>query len=304
VEFAVNHDQQVVPLGSETITNKKHEARDLLALCLEQELQLSSMLLFILLLEDIPHELSHAGMVALFDASKIRGIHIFDDAGAFMRAPRGSKSPDLFAIGTIHVHKALFDGGYADYDNFDEPYKNGLVCATGALGASTVYVFCLSMIMLYCHACDGGLLADYFTTGWRALFEPFQRIVHTKNLSAMRKRALLNVAAALFFAIILQLFYGLTPSPLLHPDAGGDGALAWNCFRNGKMMALSSDDSKDWALQTVRWLALLGELGCFGFLAKRYYDAQKEICLQEAPALNVDGGAAASLVPVAVVSAV
>ncbi len=282
--------EQVAPAAESAGLGEHVPSGQAVAYVLKQALQVGAMFTVVTALKTVAHELGHAAVTALFDASKIEAIHLF--SGFFNR------QPELFSVGKIHVHKGIW-GGRVDMDPFQERYKQCLVFAGGVLGAVGFCSFLLTLVMCYCHLRDGKSLTEDVTGLLQKPFKPFKSIVDTKNLTCEQKITLLNFVFSVLVAMMIDIFYVLTPNGLFLP---GDGDLLWYLLLGARVAGTSMtlEGNSVYIHRALQWVSLLGELGCFGWLVKRYYDARTQVYAQVTPLVEGD---VAQQVPIAAVAA-
>jgi hypothetical protein len=282
--------EQTLPAAKAAGRSKFVPARQVAVRAFKEALKAGAMFTVVLSSSVVAHELGHAAIMALFDASLIDSIHFFTLSE--------DKASELFSFDKIHVHKGIWRG-YVHAPLFAEKYKDSLaiqnmVTLGGVLGAAAFCSFLLTLAMCYCHVCDGNSLTDDVAFLLQKPFKPFQSIIGTKNLTCEQKITLLNFALIVLVVMIAHAFYVLTPNGFLFIRPGsGDGEVLWARLLGSK------GTSKEYHLNILRCVSILSELGCLGWLAKCYYDARKQLYAQGTPL--VEG--VAQQAPIAAVAA-
>ena len=225
--------------------------------------QICAMEFFISSLATIAHESGHAiAAKSLFDVYDPIQIHI----GTF----NPNSTSKLFSINNMHFYKNIpWKRGLTISRDLGikkdrKSYKNidlGIKSIAGGMSASILMYILLSTITGYCAYLDNKGLSEILLKSFINGSSPFYYILDTKNLSLKQKRFLLNVVLVTCLCLIDQFFYGYTPS------RSGDGMKVWKEY-----IGLTNIP-----LKLVHGLSLLGEIGCWVMLIKKYCDARKKL---------------------------
>jgi len=258
-------DSLLADLGREE-NNNLFISHDLTSWCKEFLIdiaQIYAIEFFISSIATIAHESGHAiAAKSFFDVYDPIQIHI------------GTINPDstakLFSINNMHFYKDIpWKRGLTISRDLGiktgrESYKNidlGIKSIAGGMSASILMYLLLSTITGYCAYCDNKGLSEILLKSFINGSSPFSYILDTKNLSYKQKRLLLNVSLVACLCIIDQFFYGCTPS------RSGDGMKVWKEY-----IGLT-----DTPLKVAHGLSVLGEIGCWVMLIKKYCDARKKL---------------------------
>ena len=258
-------DSLFVDLGKEQ-NNDSFISPDLTDWCKEFIIdiaQICAIEFFISSISTIAHESGHAiAAKSLFDVYDPIQIHI------------GTINPDstskLFSISNMHFYKnipwkcGLTISRDLGIKTGRESCKNidlGIKSIAGGMSASILMYLLLSTITGYCAYLDNKGLSEILLKSFINGSSPFFHILDTKNLSCKQKRFLLNVALVACLCLIDQFFYGCTPS------RSGDGMKVWKEYI----------DLTGMPLKISQGLSILGEIGCWAMLIKKYCDARKKL---------------------------
>ena len=218
----------------------------------------------------ITHEWGHAGAaMALLDLTGSPQVHIGSNGSWF-----GSTDAPWFSLGNTHFYKTFpWFGGHTNYGSYRYKLsdtsinaKHGVITAAGGATAALFLTGCLGVITTYCAYEKEQGLKPALWQGIKNIGSPFQAIITAEQLSHAQKRLLINTCFCIGISLIFNIFYGLTPYPL----APGDGTDLWE-----KYIGVTGTP-----LTALKIMSLAGAWGSWLWLAKKYYDAHKQLATQ------------------------